>query len=149
MSEPVWNPEAGGPNFRLECNLAWPREMREDAFFMQAGPLGVMRRLREMADAVERAYPPHSTCLCPNPHCGPHGTAMPDFSASPMMQVREALDVASYTPWEDCLKMIHNGTQGPPKGCCSRCDGRGGDETGPCHDCRQTGHPHAPEVGCS
>jgi hypothetical protein len=41
-----------------------------------------------------------------------------------------------------------DGTLGPPKGCCSTCDGRGGDETGPCHDCHQTGHTHAPEVAC-
>lgn len=78
-----------------------------------------------------------------------YGLTGQEESASSVMQVRHALDVDASTPWEDCLTMIHNGTLGPPKGCCSRCGGRGGDETGPCHDCRQTGHAHAPEVGCS
>lgn len=157
MNSPVWNPEAGGPIFRLELDLRWPDAERHDGYFVQTGPLGLTRRLRELADVVERAYPPVTTCLCPNPHCPVHGTATPahlmpdlmqDVFSSPQMQVRHALDVDPAMPWDAVLEAIHHGTLGPPRGCCSACSGRGGDETGPCPDCRQTGHPHAPEMGC-
>lgn len=90
---PEYNPDAGGPTFKLDFRLEYPGEDPVvDSLYQQGGPREIVKKLRAKADGIDRLYP----------------EPPPEVVNLAKQMLRQALGYAVTTPisWNDLLEEV-------------------------------------------